>query len=261
VAGATGMVELLTDLMLVALLPVLAWAACTYYAWTTSGRDAIEIQGTYTRPRAYWFQGAAIFVFAVLLTLESANLAGVAVASKWLIPAWLFFAWSFFSAVPQVFDAQRLIRPLGWIICLYWVGLFAYVAYLNPSLQLHRDVRNERHAVADEVTQVFHRKFGQPLRFIAGNDALSFSTAFYSTDHPVAVANLDFARTSWVKEDDVHEAGVAVLCEASQDDCIKTTVDQLGIPQFRREWQGLADDGKSASVVELFYAPRALANN
>ena len=154
-----------------------------------------------------------------------------------------------------------MIRPLGWIIGLYWLGLFAYVVQINPSLEMNRDISNERHVVADEVTQVFHRKFGQPLRFIAGNDALSFSTSFYSTDHPVAVADLDFVRTSWVKELNVHPAGLAVLCEASEPTCIKTTVDRLGPPQFSREWQGLADDGTSASVLELFYAPLALANN
>lgn len=265
VAGSSGTAstfDLLTDLMLVALLPTLAWAASILYVRTTSNRGAVHVAAACPsgiQPRPYKFQGASIFIFAVLLTAESAHLAGVAVASKWLIPAWLFFAWSLCTAVPQARDAQRLIRPLSWIIGLYWVGLFAYVAYINPSLELHLDAGNERHAVADEVTQVFHREFGQPLRFIAGNDALSFSTAFYSTDHPVAVANLDFVRTSWVNEANVHEAGVAVLCEASEPECIKRTVDRLGPPQFSQEWQGLADDGKAAAVVELFYAPRAIA--
>lgn len=267
IAGSTGTAstfDMLTDLMLVALLPTLAWVVSILYVRTTANRDAVQVMtqcSSNLQLRPYKFQGASIFVFAVLLTAESAHLAGVAVASKWLIPAWLFFAWSLCSAVPQARDAQRLIRPLGWIIGLYWLGLFAYVVHLNPSLELNRAARNERHVVADEVTQVFHREFGQPLRFIAGNDALSFSTAFYSIDHPVAVANLDFVRTSWVSEAKLLQAGVVVLCEASEPECIKTTVDRLGPPQFGQEWQGLADDGKSVSLVELFYAPRAIANN
>ncbi|MDR3369778.1 glycosyltransferase family 39 protein [Rhodoferax sp.] len=267
VAGSTGaanLFDLLTDISLVALLPTLAWSASILYIRTTSDKNAVQVTAqcpANMQPCPSRLLGMSIFVFAVLLTVESAHLAGVAVASKWLIPAWLFFAWSLCSVVPQALNAQRLIRPLSWIIGLYWLGLFGYVAHINPSLEVDRNASNERHVVADEVTQVFHRKFGQPLRFIAGNDALSFSTAFYSADHPVAVADLDFARTSWVHEIDVHEAGVAVLCETSQAQCIKTTIDQLGSPQFSREWRGVADDGKTASVVELFYAPRALANN
>lgn len=263
-AGAANTFDLLTDLMLVTLLPTLAWVAGIYYVRSTSNRGAVQVLAQcppVVQPRPYNFRGASIFVFAVLLTAESAHLAGVAVASKWLIPAWLFFAWSLCSAGPQARDAQRLIRPLGWIIGLYWLGLFAYVVHINPSLEFNRDADNERHVVADQVTQVFHREFGQPLRFVAGNDALSFSTAFYSADHPVAVANLDFVRTSWVNEAKVHEAGLAVLCEASQAECINTTVDRLGSPQFSQEWHGLTDDGKAGSVVELFYAPLAIANN
>ncbi|MDR3369999.1 glycosyltransferase family 39 protein [Rhodoferax sp.] len=263
-SSAASLLDLLTDISLVALLPTLAWGASILYIRTTFGRHAAEVttqSPADVPPRPSWFLGLPIFVFATLLTIESAHLAGVTVASKWLIPAWLFFAWSLCTVTPQTRNAQRLIRPLGWIIGLYWLGLFGYVAYINPSLELNRDVSNERHVVADEVTQVFHRKFGQPLRFIAGNDALSFSAAFYSTDHPVAVADLDFTRTTWVDEASVRKAGVAVLCDASHPECIKTTVDLLGSPQLRSEWKGLADDGKSTSVVELFYAPRSMAHN
>jgi hypothetical protein len=262
-SGAASLFDLLTDLSLVALLPTLAWGVSILYIQMTSGRNALQVTAQRLAdipPRPSRLLGMSIFVFAVLLTVESAHLAGVAVASKWLIPAWLFSAWSLCAVVPQARDAQRLIRPLGWIIGLYWLGLFGYVAYINPSLEFNRDASNERHVVADEVTQVFHRKFGQPLRFIAGNDALSFSATFYSTDHPVAVADLDFSRTSWVDEANVREAGVVVLCEANQPGCIKATVDLLGSPQFSSEWKGLADDGQSAAVVELFYAPRAMAN-
>jgi hypothetical protein len=260
--GVASTFDLLTDLMLVALLPTLAWVASGLYVWMTSNRGSVQVMAQYPvdrQSRPNWFLGASIFLFAVLLTTESAHLAGVAVASKWLIPAWLFFAWSLCTAAPQAPDAPRLIRPLGWIIGIYWLGLLAYVTYINPSLNMFRDVGNERHVVANEVTQVFHREFGQPLQFIAGNDALSFSTAFYSTDHPVAVANLDFVRTSWVNEDNVRKAGVVVLCDANEGSCIKKTVDRLGSPQFSREWQGSSDDGKTASVLELFYAPRAMA--
>ena len=101
VAGSTGVAstfDLLTDLLLVALLPTLAWAASMLYVRKTSSKTAVQTEAPCltdadAHPRPTKVQGASIFVFAVLFTAESAHLAGVAVASKWLIPAWLFFAW------------------------------------------------------------------------------------------------------------------------------------------------------------------------
>jgi hypothetical protein len=103
---------------------------------------------------------------------------------------------------------------------------------------------------------VFRRNFGQPLRYIAGEDAFAFSVSFYSKDHPVAVADLDFARTSWVEESEVRHAGVVVLCEVAHPECVKSTVDHLGPAQTIKVWRGLDEDGETVSVTELFYAPR-----
>jgi hypothetical protein len=122
-----------------------------------------------------------------------------------------------------------------------------------------RDASNQRHAVADEVTQVFRQHFGQRLQFVAGDEALIFSTAFYSKDHPLAVADLDFVRTSWVDESKLREAGVVVICETSNPECMEIAYGRLGSPQATKLWQGLADDGSPGSVTELFYAPKALS--
>jgi hypothetical protein len=72
----------------------------------------------------------------------------------------------------------------------------------------------------------------------------------------VAVADLDFVRTSWVDEAKLRDAGVVVICETSNDDCMDLATERLGPPQATKLWQGLADDRSHASVTELFYAPR-----
>jgi hypothetical protein len=202
-------------------------------------------------------QGISIFAFAVLFTAESAHLAGIEVATKWLIPAWLFFAWFLCTAIPQSLPTERLIGPTAVAIGLYWIGLFVYVAQINPSFNLLRDAHNQRHAVADDVTQGFRQQIGQRLQFVAGDEALIFSTAFYSKDHPVAVADLDFVRTSWVDESKLRGAGVAVICETANAECVEIAHQRLGLPQATKLWRGQADNGSPASVTELFYAPKA----
>ena len=251
--------EVFSDLFLVALLPIVVWLLSIYYVRLTSERPLPTTLGqAIQRPRSpRILMGASIFVAAVLLTLESAHLAGVSVATKWLIPAWLFFSWLLCSAIPVNLDARRLILPLGAMIGVYWIGLFVYAASINPSFDLSRDASNQRRTIANEITSEFHGLFGKPLNFVAGSEALSFSASFYSDDHPVAVPNLDFIRTSWVKEAKVRAAGLVVVCDGSQIDCVSTAVQRLGTPKRTSVWRGMADNGNSATVVELFYAPNA----
>jgi hypothetical protein len=247
---------MMLDFALVALLPCVAWLCSLIYVHLTSGQQAKQVTGLVESTSwAHVLQGISIFAFAVLLTAESAHLASIEVATKWLIPAWLFFSWFLCTAVSRSLNVGRMMLPTAVIISLYWVGLFVYVGQINPSFNMLRDASNQRHAVADEVTQVFRQHFDQRLQFVAGDEALIFSTAFYSKDHPVAVADLDFVRTSWVDESKLRETGVAVICETSNPECMEIARARLGSPQATKLWQGLADDGSPGSVTELFYAP------
>ncbi len=262
--GLAAAMTTTSDLLLVALLPSLALLIGLTFTRKIAATSLERVSGPTLREKPVLplgFRGASIFLLTVLFNAASAQLAGVSVAVKWLIPAWLFFGWLLCSVMPTKLDPRRLIWPTGVFVGLYWVALLAYVAWNNPSLDIQRDSTNERRLVANDVTQFFRSNFGQPLRFIGGNEALSFSTSFYSMDHPIAIANLDFARTFWVDESQVRAAGVAVICLADQLECIKTAIDQLGTPQVRREWQGVTKDGLPASVHELFYAPQRLLNN
>ena len=84
------------------------------------------------------------------------------------------------------------------------------------------------------------------------------SAAYYSKDHPLAVSDLDFVRTSWVDESKLREAGLAVICETSNAERVDRAQAQLGSPQVINVWRGLAEDGSPASATELFYGPQPL---
>jgi hypothetical protein len=172
---------MLWDLTLVALLPLVVWlVSMSYVQWRSKTLSTPAYPPASTDPpyRIRELQGISIFAFAVLLTAESAHLSGMQVATKWLIPAWLFFSWFLCAAIPRKLNVQRLLLPTGVAICIYWVGLFVYVGQVNPSFDLFRDATNQRHAIADEVTEVFHQHFNQRLQFVAGDEALIFSAAF-----------------------------------------------------------------------------------
>jgi hypothetical protein len=57
----------------------------------------------------------------------------------------------------------------------------------------------------------------------------------------------------------VLENGLVVICDASSAECIEGAYARLGLAQVTKHWQGVADDGTSAKVTELFYAPRLAA--
>lgn len=253
--GAT--LGVLFDLLLVALLPTLAWSlGMVWVRWSNSWPQPGSSGSSLYRPRlARMAAGASIFLGALVATLASAHLAGVAVASKWLIPAWLFFSWFLCTALPEKLNSQSLIRPLSALIGIYWLGLAVYVASVSLSMGLSRETPNLRNVIANKATMEFHHLFGQPLRYIAGNEALAFSTSFYSTDHPVAIANLDFNRTSWLIEADVRKAGLVVLCNDLQPTCMNVAIDQLGVPINALVLKRRSGEGSPATTYALFYAP------
>jgi hypothetical protein len=77
----------------------------------------------------------------------------------------------------------------------------------------------------------------------------------------VAVADLDFVRTSWVDESKVREAGLVVICETSNAECVDTAHERFGAAQAIKLWRVFAGDGSPASVTELFYAPKLPSKN
>jgi hypothetical protein len=251
--------EVLFDLVLVSLLPMLAWSGAAAWAWRFgSALPTGGLSATVARSRvSIGLAGASIFVVTLVATLISARCAGVAVASKWLIPAWLFFAWFLVNVLPGSLQPEKMIRPVAVMIGLYWFGLGCYVVSIHPEPNATRDAPNQRQSIADEVTREFQHLYGKPLAYVGGNEALSFSTTFYSVEHPVAVARLDFRRTSWVNEADVRQAGLVVLCEDWQHDCVDKAKHLLGDPQSQSVWRGQSDEGQLESVVEMFYAPKS----
>ena len=259
VSTFTATLGVLFDLFLVSLLPVLAWGGGGVWgARSGSASPTGELSATVARSRvSLSLAGASIFVLTLIATMISAHFAGVSVASKWLIPAWLFFAWFLVALLPRDLQPEKTIRPVAVVVGLYWLGLGCYVVSINLGPTAPRDVTNQRQSIANEVTREFQHLYGKPLAYVGGNEALSFSTTFYSVEHPVAVASLDFRRTSWVNEADVHQAGLVVLCEDWQHDCVDKAKHLLGEPQSQSVWRGQSDAGQPDSVVEMFYAPKS----
>jgi 4-amino-4-deoxy-L-arabinose transferase-like glycosyltransferase len=252
-------IDLLFDLSLAALIPCVAWLLSVSYLRFATPRSPQVKAAQISSPRIgrRMVSSASIFVIGVVLTLIAANFVHVTVVPKWLIPAWLFFSWFLCSLLPENMNAKRLIRPLGALIGLYWVGLVIYVVATIPAFDMTRDATNQRRLIANEVSSEFLTQFGKPLSFVAGEPALAFSTSFYSPDHPLAIPKVDFKRASWVSANEVKSKGMVVLCEPSKNDCLASAIARVGQPFKTAVWKGLSDTGEPSTVLELFYPPQA----
>lgn len=72
---------------------------------------------------------------------------------------------------------------------------------------------------AHELTRLWRELTGAPLKYVSGDDALAFATAFYSPDHPSYVGPFEFDESQGLPRKVRLKRGGAALCFRDQDHC------------------------------------------
>ena len=200
---------------------------------------------------------------AVAFTFAAAALTGTAVAPKWLIPAWLFYAWWLCELAPARTDWAALAQPLRRGLGVFWVLMLgaALVLMLREQARPLPTPTGLQARIAADVSTAWRAATGTPLAFVGGSVPLAFAVSFYAPEHPVALVNTDFERSSWTTHAAVEGAGIAVLCVATDLPCPALASAALGPASSRQVLRYAAQTTNAASpgsvVVELLiYPPR-----
>ena len=202
---------------------------------------------------------------AVGLTFAAAALTGTAVAPKWLIPAWLFYGWWLCELAPARTDWAALAQPLRRGLGVFWVLMLgaATVLMLRDQARPLPTPTGLQARIAADVSAGWRAATGAPLAYVGGTVPLAFAVSFYAPEHPVALVNTDFERSSWATRAAVESAGIAVLCVDTDRPCAALASAALGPARSMQVWRYAAQPyGAKAPisvVVEMrVYPPRTL---
>src|SRR5262249_5774013 len=90
-----------------------------------------------------------------------------------------------------------------------------------------------RREIAVAATQMWHRLFHRPLRFVAGTPELATAATFYSSDAPSYLMLDNPALPPWVSAEELKRQGAFIVRRASTQACIAQGAQLLGDRPFR----------------------------
>jgi 4-amino-4-deoxy-L-arabinose transferase-like glycosyltransferase len=190
----------------------LAFSSVSVVAWGASLlRLPVVLNPITSRPPRL---GLGILILSVALTLLTSFVEHVNPVSSWLIPALLFLGWALMDLTPTRFDteilARRVYRIGGFYLlaAIIGAGVWArhYRAYPAPPPYALGQT------VAEDVTHLYQRTYGQGISYVAGTFPLPYALSFYSPDHPHALYALDLAHSPWIDPGALKMGNKVVVC-------------------------------------------------
>ncbi|MEE2803012.1 MAG: glycosyltransferase family 39 protein [Pseudomonadota bacterium] len=188
--------------------------------------------------------------FPLLVTALPGIVLGVAVSSRWGAPLLGMAGILLIMQCPGTLSVEHYRRIV--------VAAFAWAIFL-PLLILTAHgfgwVTNDAVAfpgkeLAATITERWHAHHQTPLRVVGGGRVTPDSIAFHSLDHPSALQNLNFSWSPWVTPGKIRRHGMAVVCLASDDECIKRANEWFP----SKQWISLAVTGVSSRFARVIEA-------
>ncbi len=156
----------------------------------------------------------------LFLTLLLSFICNMRLRSMWGTPFFTFLpAYLIYVFLP--IDIRGRFSPfLMRFVAIFLLGLLAYgaVIYGQPYL-LHKPKRLHYpgQAMAQILTQEWHKRTHQPLYFVVGDIWEAGNVGFYSSDRPSVVIDGQLALSPWVDPLSLRESGALIVWTASHE--------------------------------------------
>lgn len=227
-------------------LAILVWAGSLWRARSTD----VPV------PRRSPGIGLAILVLCLVLTLIAAWIQRLLPISPWLIPAFLFVGWALVDLTPAGIDAGTVARRARMAALV--VLLVSAVAAAHVGAQYREHLRAAPDALppllARDVAAQYRQAYGQRIAYVAGSFPLPYNIAFYSQDHPHALAGVNPAQSPWIDARALAEGNHVVVCGtltfAADPDpaCAMAAGQQFGTPDQVRQLNYPVHDPKTGAA-------------
>ncbi|HEU0117389.1 MAG TPA: glycosyltransferase family 39 protein [Alphaproteobacteria bacterium] len=149
-----------------------------------------------------------------LLTLLIAGVGGFAVRDMWGTPFWSFLGiWAIAQFHPS-FSQESLTRFVyAWsvaffaVLLVYLTSNIIYPYVEEKTGRIHFPGK----ALANYVTDVWHDRYHQPLRFVIGDTWPAGNVAYYAAERPHVFIMGDKEISPWIKSGDLDRYGGAIV--------------------------------------------------
>lgn len=172
--------------------------------------------------------------FALILAMGV--LFGFHIRDMWGMPFWSFIGLWAIAYLRPSFSHSNLTRfAYAWsvisvatlLICMSVNILWPYLG--TRTMRIHFPGQ----ALADYVTDAWHRRYHTPLRFAVGDTWPAGNVGYYSPERPHVFINGDFEISPWIKHYDFQRyGGVIVWCVRH---CIGQQAAEEDVPDFVHE--------------------------
>jgi hypothetical protein len=127
----------------------------------------------------------------------------------------------------------RLVRRFAIAVTLVALALSPVIAFGKIWYRADINYTEPRKELAREATELWHQTTTLPLQYVGGSRNYEDAVGFYSTDHPHVFIHLDYRRAPWVTPEDLHRAGLLVVCSSTDEQCLHSAAN-LSTPNVRR---------------------------
>lgn len=248
---------MLVNALGVLILPVALYLLC--FARRTAARE--ETGGTFAKI----FLASAVGGPVLLLFLFSVA-AGAEIGLPWMTPCFVFPGLLLIQYFPPAEGARR--RTVFLISLLLVSGSFlAY--HLNAHLYRRGYVRKHSgyesypgKISAEDLTHLWHERYGTPLRFVIGDRTEACNAALYSPDRPEPFFSANPLYSQWIDPEELEKAGALIVWTNGTPRWLKdfeekcTPVETRTYPRAVVPWfRALAGEPKSEKVHFTFLPP------
>lgn len=120
---------------------------------------------------------------------------------------------------PQITAKQlkQFLMTLLLVGGLLWLGrMSAFAAKPHSEKDIHSDSYLPNQQIAETLTQLWHQRYHQPLRYIAGSHYLVAAITAYSPDHPIPYFDFSRQESPWIDEAKFKQTGALVVWDQNK---------------------------------------------
>ncbi len=205
--------------------------------------------------------GLAVFALCLCLTLVAAWVQRLMPISPWLIPAFLFVGWALVDLTPVGTDTRKAARRASIAALVYLLVSSLAAGYVGYQYRARKSASPDAQLplLARDVAAQYREAYGQAIAYVAGSFPLPYNIAFYSSDHPHALAGLDPAQSPWIDARALADGHHVVICGSltfaidPDPACALSAHQVFGTPDQIRQLVYPVRDPKSGESVQQRY--------
>ena len=160
-----------------------------------------------------------VILFPLLITSIPGLILGVDISSRWggpiLITAGLMLILQFPINLTGI-QCRRIV--VGSIVYAILVPLVMLTVISQGGVESRYNFPGKE--LASTMTRLWHDSFGSKLELVGGGWTAPDSIAFHSTDHPSVLQHLSHKWSPWVRETDIRDHGIAIVCLDNDELCL-----------------------------------------